>query len=61
MSERVLDGETGFVEGDDRLFADKTIALLTDDHLWRRMSRRAIERQRGWGWDEAASAFEKLI
>ena len=61
MAERVADGETGFVEGDDRLFADKTIALLSDDRLWRRMSRRALERQRSWGWDEAASAFEKLI
>jgi glycosyltransferase involved in cell wall biosynthesis len=61
MAERVVDGETGFVEGDERLFADKTLALLTDDRLWRRMSRRSLERQRAWGWDEAASAFEKLI
>ena len=61
VPERVLDGETGFVEADDRLFADKALALLSDDRLWRRMSRRALERQRGWGWDEAASAFEKLI
>jgi glycosyltransferase involved in cell wall biosynthesis len=61
MAERVVDGETGFVEGDERLFADKTLALLTDDRLWRQMSQRALERQRAWGWDEAATAFEKLI
>ncbi|MSP49181.1 MAG: glycosyltransferase family 1 protein [Alphaproteobacteria bacterium] len=61
VPERVLDGETGFVEGDERQFADRALALLADDRLWRRMSRRALERQRGWGWDEAASAFEKLI
>ncbi len=61
MAERVADGETGFVESDERLFADKTLALLSDDRLWRRMSRQALERQRAWGWDEAASAFEKLI
>lgn len=61
MAERVADGETGFVEADERLFAEKALGLMTDDRLWRRMSHRALERQRRWGWNEAATAFEKLI
>jgi glycosyltransferase involved in cell wall biosynthesis len=61
MAERVVHGETGFVEADDRAFAAKSLALLGDDRLWARMSRRALERQRSWGWEQAAEAFERLI
>jgi glycosyltransferase involved in cell wall biosynthesis len=61
VAERVVDRETGFVAADDRAFADATIALLTDDDLWRRQSTEAIAVQRRWGWPEAAAAFERLI
>ena len=61
VAERVVDRETGFVAGDDRAFADATIALLSDDDLWRRQSAQALALQRRWGWSEAASAFERLI
>lgn len=61
VAERVIDGETGFVAADDAAFVDATVALLTDDALWRRQSRAAVARQRGWGWDEAATRFEELI
>jgi len=60
-AERVVDRETGFVAADDRAFADATIALLSDDDLWRRQSAQAIACQRRWGWPEAAVAFERLI
>jgi len=61
VAERVIDGETGFVTGDDEAFAQAAVRLLGDDNLWRRQSRAAAQRQRGWGWDEAASKFEELI
>lgn len=61
VAERVADGETGFVAGGDEAFADRAVALLTDDALWRRMSAACVARQRGWGWNEAATAFEELI
>ncbi len=61
VAERVIDRETGFVAADDAAFADAAIALLTDDGLWRRQSAAAVARQRGWGWAEAAAAFERLI
>jgi glycosyltransferase involved in cell wall biosynthesis len=61
VAERVIDGETGFVANDDEAFAQRAIALLSDDALWRRQSDAARAKQRSWGWDQAAEAFEKLI
>jgi glycosyltransferase involved in cell wall biosynthesis len=61
VAERVLDGETGFVARGDSAFAHAAIRLLGDDGLWRAQSGAAIARQRGWGWDQAAAAFEELM
>lgn len=60
-AERVIDGVTGYVTGDDNEFAAAAARLLADDALWRAQHRAAIARQRGWGWDSAATAFERLI
>ncbi len=59
--ERVIDGETGIVADDDDAFAEAAISLLTDDALWRRHHAAALDKQRAWGWPEAAAAFEGLI
>ena len=59
--ERVVDGETGYIRGDDAGFADSAIRLLTDDALWKRQQQAAIARQRSWGWPEAAARFEQLL
>jgi glycosyltransferase involved in cell wall biosynthesis len=59
--ERVIDGVTGFVAGDEAGFAAAAIRLLGDDALWQAQHRACIARQRGWGWDEAAQQFEALI
>ena len=59
--ERVVDGETGVVAGDADGFADAAVRLMTDDALWRRQHAAALDRQRRWGWTEAAAAFEELI
>ena len=61
VAERVIDGETGFVAAADAGFAEAALLLLGDDALWRRQSDAARERQRGWGWSDAAAAFEELI
>jgi glycosyltransferase involved in cell wall biosynthesis len=61
VSERVIDGETGFVAPDDIAFAEAAKRLLTDDALWRRQHLAALERQRSWRWADAAAAFERLI
>ena len=59
--ERVLDGQTGFIAGDDSAFAEAAIKLLTDDELWRHQHLTALKKQRSWRWSDAAAAFEKLI
>jgi glycosyltransferase involved in cell wall biosynthesis len=61
VAERVIDEETGFVARDVDAFVGAAVGLLTEDALWRRQSAAAVERQRGWGWDEAAVAFESLM
>ena len=61
VAERIIDGETGVVANSDDAFAEAAIRLLTDDALWRRQHEAALSRQRGWGWDDAAAEYEKLI
>ena len=60
VSERVINGETGFVAFNDSDFVHHGKAILTDDILWRRLHASALERQRSYSWDNAAEAFEKL-
>ena len=59
--ERVRDGETGAIARDADAFVAAAVALLTDDALWRRQHEAALKYQRGWGWPEAAAAFESLL
>ncbi len=59
--ERVVDGETGIVAADDETFAAAARGLLTDDGLWDRHHRGALERRTRWSWADAAAAFERLI
>ena len=61
VAERVVDGVTGFVARDDDEFVEQALRLLTDDALWQSQSAAAIDRQRGWGWDDAAGEFETLM
>jgi glycosyltransferase involved in cell wall biosynthesis len=61
LPERIVDGVTGTVARDEGSFAEAAIRLLTDDELWRRQHDAALARQRRFGWDEAAAAFEKLL
>jgi glycosyltransferase involved in cell wall biosynthesis len=61
VSERVIDGETGFIVPNAAAFADAARRLLTDDTLWRAQHITALEKQRNWRWDQAAAAFEELI
>ena len=61
VAERVIEGDTGFVASDDDDFAEKAVALLSDDALWSAQSRKALEAQRSWSWDHAAAAFEEML
>ncbi len=61
MKERVIDGQTGFVVRGEAAFAEAAIRVLTDDALWQRQHRACLAMQGGWGWDQAAAAFEALF
>lgn len=61
VAERIVHGETGFVAADDGEFAAMALRLLGGDDVWRSQSNAAIARQRSWGWDDAAAAFEELL
>ena len=61
VAERVVDGVTGYVAADDAAFAERAIALLSDDALWQAQHDAALSRQRNWSWDDAAAAFERLL
>jgi glycosyltransferase involved in cell wall biosynthesis len=61
VGERVVDGMTGRVAGDDDDFAAAAIAGLSDDSLWRSWHRNALGRQRGESWDAVAARYEALM
>lgn len=60
LPERIRTGETGFCVEDEEAFAAAALRLLREDGLWRDQHRAALARQRGWGWDQAAMAFERI-
>ena len=61
MSERVIDGKTGYVAEDETSFSRCACDLLLNDDLWIAHSKAALNTQRRWGWAEAADEFERLI
>ncbi|MPZ37499.1 MAG: glycosyltransferase [Rhizobiales bacterium] len=61
LPERVIDGVTGFVRADETEFADRAVALLTDDELWRRQHEAALQYQQGISWSEHAGRLEAAL
>ena len=61
VAERIVDGVTGYVADDDRVFAERAIELLSDDALWQGQHDAALAQQRGWSWNDAAAAFERFV
>jgi glycosyltransferase involved in cell wall biosynthesis len=61
MKERVINEETGFVTTNNADFSKAAVSLLSDDALWLRQHQAALAKQRLWGWQDAAGAFEELI
>jgi len=60
MRERVIEGETGYCTRDEAAFATAAVRVLSDDALWARLHRAALDQQRAWRWDDAAQAFERI-
>ena len=61
LPERVIDGVTGYVRADASEFAERAVALLTDDALWRRQHEAALQYQQGISWSEHAGRLEAAL
>src|SRR5260370_42653032 len=57
-SERVIDGVTGRVPGDDDGFAAAAVTLLRDHERWRRWHLAALARHRRLSWDAVGAPFQ---
>ncbi|MBX9635530.1 MAG: glycosyltransferase [Magnetospirillum sp.] len=60
MKERVVEGRTGWAVTGPDAFAEKAIAVLSDDAVWTAMHGDCLTLQRSWGWDQAAAEFERI-
>jgi glycosyltransferase involved in cell wall biosynthesis len=61
LPERVIDGVTGYVRADETEFAERAVALLTDDALWRPQHEAALRYQQGISWSEHAGRLEAAL
>ena len=61
LPERVIDGVTGYVRADASEFAERAVALLSDDALWRRQHEAALRYQQGISWSEHAGRLEAAL
>ena len=61
LPERVIDGVTGFVRGDDASFAEAALALANDDQLWRQQHQASLKLQQGLSWSDVAIRFEQAL
>jgi len=60
VAERIVDGVTGVVAGDEAGFVRAARWLLEDDAAWTAMHRAALNRGPGPSWDDVAARFEAL-
>ena len=61
MSERVINGKTGFVAKTDKEFCDKAIKLLTDDESWLKMHQYMLNNNSHYSWDRVAEMWQKIL
>ncbi len=61
LSERVVDGETGFLVRDETRFVERAIQVLSDDALWLTFHGNSLARQRQRTWDDVVADFERLM
>jgi glycosyltransferase involved in cell wall biosynthesis len=57
MRERVVHGETGFIENNDAEFAERCIAILKEDKLFNKLRTNSIEASKNLSWENTAKQF----
>jgi len=61
MNERIINGKTGYICENDKMFCDKTIKLLNDDLLWINMHKNALKKKNYLTWNEVANKWKKIL
>jgi glycosyltransferase involved in cell wall biosynthesis len=61
LSERVRDGQTGFIAHSREAFVAAAVRLLSDDALWSAMHRASLADAALAGWDARAEEWEALF
>jgi len=61
MDERVEDSRTGFVCDDSVQFCQKTINLLVDDNLWKKMNLNMVKNKNHHSWAKIAKKWKKIL
>ena len=61
LSERVIDGKTGYIAKDEKEFADLTLKLFKDNNLWLTMRNYLIKHRSESNWQKVASDLIKQI
>ena len=59
LSERVIHNKTGFIAKNDNDFANYTLQLFNDDHIWNEIRKNLFEMRNSNNWDLATSHFLK--
>ena len=61
LSERVRNDMDGYIAGNDEEFSARTISILTDDALWRRLHDGALQTRHSCGWGLVAERWEGFL
>ncbi len=61
MEERIINYKTGFVCEDDNYFCEKTIELLNDNKLWKKMHCEALKKKNYFSWDQVIEKWKKIL
>lgn len=63
LRDSVIDGTTGFLVpyGDPNAFAEKSLEILEDEELWRRLSGGALQRVSSLTWERCASETLEVL
>jgi len=61
LTERVINGKTGYVAKNEKDFADLTLTLFNDDHLWQSMRNYLIKNRSEINWANVANDLIRQI
>ncbi len=61
LTERVINGKTGYIAKNEKDFADLTLTLFNDDHIWQSMRNYLIKNRSKINWAQVANDLIRQI